>query len=235
MSNIVFIPGLMCDNRLYQPQVALLSAHHNIFLASLTNYDNMEALAGEILENSPPQFSVVGLSMGGILAMEVFRQAPDRVERLALMGTNPRAEHDNVKIVRGVQMEAVKAGQLREVMSTQMIPKYVAESPEKEAIDALCLEMALGLGDQVFFNQSVALRDRLDQQETLSHVRVPTLILCGEEDQLCPIERHDRMKELIPHATYVKLPGTGHLSTLERPGDVNTALKEWLESEGVES
>ena len=229
MSNILFIPGMMCDARLYQPQIEAFSGHHNLYLASPTKFDSMQALAADILENAPPRFALAGLSMGGILAMEVYAQAPERVERLALLDTNPRAELDEVKAMRGPQMEAVQNGGLEEVMRA-VIPRYGSKGQDQARLDRLCLDMALDLGADVFINQSLALRDRPDQQHTMAGADIPTLILCGQEDELCPIERHDRLKELIPHGELVILPGVGHLSTLQDPKATNEALANWLKS-----
>ncbi len=226
---LVMIPGMMCDGRLFAPQVAAFSGTRTVHLAPINTHDTVQALANQILINAPDQFALAGLSMGGIVAMEVLRQAPDRVERLALMDTNPRAELDAVKALRIPQMEAVVAGGLAEIMSTQMIPNYAHTGTETPDIDALCLAMALNLGPDVFLRQSRALRDRPDQCATLRAFDRPALVLCGESDKPCPLERHQLMVSLIPGATLQVIEKAGHLTTLEQPNATNAALTRWLE------
>ncbi|WP_224055919.1 alpha/beta fold hydrolase [Vibrio penaeicida] len=190
----------------------------------------MQELAKKVLEQAPSTFALAGLSMGGIVAMEVFRQQPERIERLALLDTNPRAELDEVKQGRARQLDRVAKGEMLSVMSEEMIPRYCHRDFPNPSIDKLCLDMANGLGDEVFVRQSLALRDRPDQQQTLATVTQPTLILAGEDDQLCPLDRHECMKALIPHATLTLIPKAGHLTTLEQPEATNAALRAWLES-----
>ena len=229
MTAIVFLPGMMCDARLFAPQIAALSARHTVSVAPVGGFQTMTELAQDVLANAPAHFALAGLSMGGILAMEVARLAPERVIGLALMDTNPLAELDVVKAKRGPQIEKVRAGGLRDVMRDQMIPNYLAEGSDAAALEPLCEEMALALGDDVFINQSIALRDRPDQTETLKAYKAPALVLCGEEDRLCPIERHTLMHDLLPNSTLNILPNAGHLPTLEQPEATTEALTKWLE------
>ena len=230
MTTIVFLPGMMCDARLFAPQITALSARHTISVASVGRFQTMTDLAQDILENAPSRFALAGLSMGGILAMEVTRLAPERVIGLALMDTNPLAELDAVKAKRALQIETVQAGFLRDVMCEQMIPDYLAEGSDAAVLEPLCEEMALALGGDVFINQSLALRDRPDQTETLKAYTAPALVLCGEEDRLCPIGRHTLMHDLLSNSTLNILPNAGHLPTLEQPEATTEALKNWLET-----
>ncbi len=168
--------------------------------------------------------------MGGIVAMEVLRQAPDRVERIALLDTNPLAETEAAKARRGPQIEAVREGRLAEIMRDEMKPNYLADGPGKAEILDLCMEMALGLGPEVFARQSRALMTRRDQTGTLRATRVPTLALCGCADTLCPVERHELIAGLVPGAVLEIVEGAGHLPTLEQPDVTNAALARWLEA-----
>ncbi len=199
-------------------------------LAPLTGADTVQALAAQILADAPPRFALAGLSMGGIVAMEIMAQAPDRVTHLALLDTNSRAELPEVQARRAPQIASVHAGGLDAVMRDEMKPNYLTDGPNRAAILDLCMDMALALGPQVFVNQSLALRDRPDQQETLARVTVPTLILCGRQDILCPVERHERMHELIPQSTLHVVENAGHLPTLEQPDETTAALRRWLEA-----
>ena len=225
---LVLLPGMMCDARLYFPQLAAFSHERSVTVAPVGAHDTVTALAAEVLANAPPTFALAGLSMGGIVAMEVIRQAPDRVTRLALLDTNPKAEIDAVKQNREPQIAKVRQGKLRAVMRDEMKPNYLTDGPQMGQILDLCMAMADTCGPEVFIRQSRALQSRSDQQRTLRQVRVPTLILCGEDDALCPIHRHTLMHELVTGSTLEIIAKAGHLPTLEQPDATNKALSQWL-------
>lgn len=228
LTRVYFLPGMMCDERLFTPQIACLSKDYDVIVGDITGHDSISAIATSFLSTAPEKFSLAGLSMGGIVAMEIMAQAPHRVERLALLDTNPCAELPAMKMRRSSQLEKVEAGLLRVVMCDEMKPNYLAPGSGKQTILDLCLEMAEDLGADVFRRQSHALRDRVDQQETLRKISVPSLILCGREDRACPVERHTMMHRLIPNSTLVIVEGAGHLPTLESPEVTNAALLQWL-------
>ena len=223
---LVLLPGMMCDARLFAPQIAHLSAGRSIMVADLSRDATITAMAARVLAEAPPVFALAGLSMGGIVAMEVLRQAPDRVARLALIATNPLAETAEVQAGRAPQMTRAKRGDLAGLMAEAFIPRYLAHPAP--ALADLCAQMAADLGPKVFLRQSQALAGRRDQTDTLAAVTCPTLILSGELDQLCPPARHDLMQDLIPHARRVRLADTGHLPVLENPEPTNKALSQWL-------
>ncbi|WP_096705982.1 alpha/beta fold hydrolase [Phaeobacter gallaeciensis] len=220
----------MCDARLFQPQIATLSGRYPIMTAPMGQADTMAALATGILDIAPKRFAVAGLSMGGILAMELIRQAPERVLGAALMDTNPRAETAEVKARRQPQIDAAQEGRLRQVMRDEMKPNYLTDGPNRGSILDLCMAMAMDLGPQVFVNQSKALRDRPDQCDTLRQFDRPALVLCGRDDALCPPHRHELMHDLLPQSHLEILDGAGHLPTLETPDQTTAALRRWLES-----
>ncbi|MCV6586603.1 MAG: alpha/beta fold hydrolase [Marinibacterium sp.] len=229
MTPLVLLPGMMCDARLFQPQIAALSGSRPVMTCPLAARDSVQALAADILIHAPPRFALAGLSMGGIVAMEVLRQAPDRVDRLALLDTNPLAERPEVKARRTPQMQAVRDGRLRAVMRDEMKPNYLADGPRQGAILDLCMAMATDLGPEVFLSQSQALMDRPDQCDTLRIYGGPALVLCGAEDRLCPPERHHLMHDLLGASTLHVIDGAGHLPTLEQPDATTAALRRWLE------
>lgn len=226
MTPLVLLPGMMCDARLWGPQIAALSGAMPLHMAPLVGQNSVPALAAQVLETAPPRFALAGLSMGGIVAMEIMAQAPQRVSRLALLDTNPLAEAAEMRARRTPQIAAALAGHLEDVMRDEMKPRYLAAG-SAEILD-LCLDMALSLGPRVFEQQSIALRDRPDQTEVLRKVTVPTLLLCGAEDSLCPPARHELMRDLIPGAELVVIPEAGHLPVLERPDVTTRALQTWL-------
>ena len=228
---LLLLPGMMCDARLFAPQVAEFSANRQVMIMSLTGRESIEKLAEDILLEAPNRFALLGLSMGGIVAMEMLRQAPERISRLALLDTNQLADAPERKLIRDQQIKRVEAGELRAIMRDEMKPNYLADGKNKNEILELCMNMAEALGPQIFIEQSKALRARPDQCETLKAVQVPTLIACGEHDSLCPIERHLLMHELIAGSRLSVIPQAGHLPTLEQPKLMNQELMQWLEAE----
>ena len=227
MIPLVLIPGMMCDARLWGPQLPALG-RRMVIHAPLTEAATTAGLAALILRDAPPRFAVAGLSMGGIVAMEMLAQAPARIERLALLDTNPLAETPEAQARRLPQVARAEAGGLAAVMRSEMKPNYLAEGPEKQRILDLCMAMALALGPQVFARQSQALATRPDRQAALAAWRGPALVLTGAEDRLCPRDRHDLMHRLMPQSRLVVVAGAGHLPTLERPAETTQALLDWL-------
>jgi pimeloyl-ACP methyl ester carboxylesterase len=225
---IVFLPGLMCDARLFAPQVTAFSRETTVINAPLTKGERIEEIASHVLSQLPPKFALAGLSMGGIVAMEMLRRAPERITRLALMDTNPLSETPEVASAREPQIVRARAGRMEEVIRDEMKPNYLAPGPGRADVMAVVMEMARALGPDVFVRQSRALQRRKDQQATLSKCNVPTLILCGAHDKLCPVRRHRFMADLIPDAKLVVLEDAGHLPTLEQPEATTQALRDWM-------
>lgn len=230
LGDLILLPGMMCDARLFAPQIAVLQDSMRISVPLAVSAPNMAQLAAEVLADAPDRFALGGVSMGGILAMEIIRQAPQRVTHLALIDTNPFAERDEVKARRTPQMDAVRDGRLAAVMCDEMKPSYFTHRADNADLLDLTMAMARDLGPDAFIAQSLALRDRPDYEATLRHVTCSTLILCGRHDQLCPVERHEAMKAMIPHARLCIVEEAGHLPTIETPGIVTTALQELLET-----
>ena len=225
---IVFLPGMMCDARLYTPQIAAFGSGRALHLPPLSGADTTKGIAKGILTNAPDRFALVGLSMGGIIAMEIMALSPERVDRLALLDTNPCDELPDMRVRRAAQMDRVREGRLGEVMRDEMKPNYLADSPNRQPILDLCMEMALDLGPEIFIRQSLALRDRPDRRDALRMISVPTLILCGREDRLCPVARHELMRDLIPGSRLEIIEGAGHLPVLEQSQLTNGAISQWL-------
>ncbi|MGC1494391.1 MAG: alpha/beta fold hydrolase [Sulfitobacter sp.] len=225
---LVFLPGMMCDARLFGPQIAEMSADTAVMVAPITQGERIEEIASGLLDQLPKRFALAGLSMGGIVAMEILRRAPDRITRIALMDTNPLAETPVIAANREPQIVKVRSGRMLEVMRDEMKPNYLAPGPHRSDVLDLVMDMAEALGPEVFIRQSRALQRRRDQQGTLRRCRVPTLVLCGAHDELCPVKRHTFMAELIPFAELVVLDHAGHLPTLEQPGETTAALRNWM-------
>lgn len=229
MTPLVLVPGMMCDARLWSPQLAALG-RRPVLHAAITEHDSIQSLAAAVLGVAPRSFALAGLSMGGIVAMEMLRQAPGRIERLALLDTNPLAERPEVAARRVPQIAAVRAGRLDEVMRDELKPNYLAPGTGRGCVLDLCMEMALALGPEVFDRQSRALAARPDQQESLRGFRGPALVLMGAHDRLCPIDRHELMHRLMPQSHLAIVPDAGHLPTLEQPERTTELLNRWLEA-----
>ena len=229
MTPLVLLPGMMCDERLFASQINELSKRREVHFAKITDHETISELASDVLNNAPPVFALAGLSMGGIVAMEIVSQAPERVERLALLDTNPLAELPDVLKRRGPQIDAIKNGQLKEIIRDEMKPNYLFDGVRKTEILKLCMDMALDIGPDAFIRQSIALRDRVDQKNTLGSYKRPALVLCGRHDVLCPLERHELMHTLLENSKLEIIEDAGHLPTLEQPKITTIALASWLE------
>ncbi|MDA9582218.1 alpha/beta hydrolase [Amylibacter sp.] len=229
MTPLVLLPGMMCDERLFAPQISELSKQRDVHFVQISDYETISELAADVLNNAPPVFALAGLSMGGIVAMEVLSQASDRVERIALLDTNPLAELSDVAKRRGPQIDAVRNGQLKEIIRDEMKPNYLFDGVKKTEILKLCMDMALDIGPDAFIRQSIALRDRFDQKNTLRSYKRPALVLCGKHDVLCPLERHELMHTLLENSKLEIIEDAGHLPTLEQPKITTMALASWLE------
>ena len=228
MTELVMIPGMMCDERVFSPQIKELGKDIKVQIADISQHSNMSDLAADVLSQAPRKFCLAGHSMGGIVAMEICAQAPERIEKLALIDTNPLAELEEVKLKRVPQISEALSGKLINVIRDEMKPNYLAESENQDAILNTCMEMALSLGPKVFINQSKALRDRVDQQKTLKSLNIPVLIMCGLEDKLCPLEKHKLMHNMISNSKLEVIKNAGHLPTLEQPIKTTEVLKIWL-------
>ncbi|GAA0622658.1 alpha/beta fold hydrolase [Halomonas beimenensis] len=230
---LVLIPGTLCDERLWAPQIEALSRQAEILVPRIDSCDDLDALARDILAQIPwPRFNLAGLSMGGILALSILRQAPERVTRLALLNTNPFAEAPERQAQRIDDIAEAEAMGMARYAREVLAPLYPAEgAPSDPAHAALVVAMAERGGLETFRRQALALRDRPDGSAALGDITQPTLVLCGDGDRLCPPARHTYLAEHIPDAELMILEGVGHLSTLQAPEAVSEALARWLARE----
>lgn len=230
---VVFLPGLLCDTQLWQPQIVGLGQSIEPWVADLMRDDSIAGMARRALAEAPfPKFALAGLSMGGIVAMEIMRQAPERVERLALLDTQARPETPEARERRLALIALAEKGEFANA-SDQMLFLFVHSSRHADApLVDLVRDMAKNVGKDAFLRQQKALMERPDSRDTLWRIRCPTLVLCGEQDLLTPRDRHEEISAAIRGSTLAVLPGCGHLSTLEKPLEVNRALSAWLTQAG---
>ena len=228
MKSLVMIPGMMCDERIFSPQIDSLGDEIELTIADISRFSSVVDLASDVLKKAPRKFSLLGHSMGGIVAMEMYSQEPNRIEKLILMDTNPNSELEEVKSKREPQIKDVSEGRLLNVMRDEMKPNYLAQSRNQSSVLNVCMDMALSLGPDVFINQSRALQTRADQQSNIQSINIPVLIICGSEDKLCTVERHEMMHNMISNSELRIINNAGHMPTLEQPSETTEILKEWL-------
>ncbi|MEX0350210.1 MAG: alpha/beta fold hydrolase [Paracoccaceae bacterium] len=227
---LVFLTGLMCDARVFGAQFLDLSADRAVTIAPTSMGERVEQIASDLLDQLPHRFALVGHSMGGIIAMEIYRRAPDRVARLCLISTDSLSDTPQIAAARELMIVGARSGRLDEVMREALAPEVLADGPKHAEIFEFVHAMSARQGPEVFVRQMRALQRRPDQQATLRKISVPTLVLCGAHDSLTPVKRHVFMSELIPKATLRILEDAGHFPMLETPGPVTEALREWLAS-----
>jgi pimeloyl-ACP methyl ester carboxylesterase len=226
---LVLIPGLLCTVRLYAAQLPVLWRRGPVTIADHTRDDSMAAIARRILATAPPRFALAGLSMGGYIALEIMRQAPERVARLALLDTSARPDTPAQTERRRAQMELARLGRMDEVVQ-QLWPLLV--HPDRfgdEALLAAVQVMADETGAEAFVREQTAIIARPDSRGDLGAIRCPTLVLVGDHDALTPPELAHELAAGIAGARLVTVAGAGHFTTRERPEQVADALVQWLQ------
>jgi pimeloyl-ACP methyl ester carboxylesterase len=227
---VVLVPGLVCSARLYAGQIPALWRFGPVTIANHTRDDSMTAIAYRILAAAPPRFALAGLSMGGYIAMEMVRQAPERVAKLAVLDTSSRPEVPEQTQSRLRLMELARAGRFAEV-AEHLFPIFVHRNRIGDvALKALVRVMAEETGAEAFLRQERAIMNRADARPTLAAIKCPTLVLVGDGDELTPPHLSEEIAAGIPGARLVVIADCGHLSTLERPEAVTQAMVEWMES-----
>jgi pimeloyl-ACP methyl ester carboxylesterase len=229
----LFIPGLSCSARLYSAQIAALWRCGSVTVTDHTRDESMRAIAGRILRLAPPRFALVGLSMGGYIAFEVFRQAPERIARLALFDTSARPDRPDQTAVREQRIALARAGRFAEI-ADQMFPLLVHPSRHADAdLRQVVRQMDEDTGAEAYVRQQTAIMGRPDSRPDLAAIRCPTLVLVGDGDALTPPDLAREMADAIAGARLMVVPDCGHLSTLERPEAVSQALLTWMEADAA--
>jgi len=225
----VLVPGLSCSPRLYAAQIPPLWRFGPVVVADHTRDDSMSAIAGRILASAPPRFALAGLSMGGYIAFEIMRQAPERVAKLALLDTGARADTPEQTERRHRLIELARGGRFLEIPDL-MFPLLVHRERLGDAgLREINRRMAEDTGADAFARQQMAIMRRPDSRPGLAAIRAPTLVLVGDGDELTPPALAQEIAAGIPGARLVVVPDSGHLSTLEQPTAVTNALVEWMQ------
>jgi len=227
METIYLLSGLLCDEEVWQGQLAELRKQYDVRVASFQGYDSIGAMAAHVLDSAPERFSLAGHSMGGRVALEVYRRAPQRIERLALLDT-------------GYEPVAPGEAERRAVLVNKALKKGIATIAEtwgrpmiapcnQDAILDRVLDMVGRMSGEIYAGQTRALLGRPDATPVLGTIACPTLVLCGADDTWSPPERHERLGERIPGAWLRVIDDCGHMSTMERPAEVLAAMLEWMQ------
>jgi len=218
----------MCDQHLWAHQITHLTELADCQVADTRRGSSMEALAEAILDAAPPRFALAGLSMGGLISHAIMARAPERVTRLALIGTNARCDTPEQTARRRGLMDMARDGRF-ESITQLLMPALVHPSRlHDSALTDTVLAMARNIGPEAFLRQTEAIIERPARLEALRHYRVPTLIVVGREDAITPVELHEEMAAAIPGSELVIIEDCGHLSTLEQPQAVSALLRRWL-------
>lgn len=224
----VLVPGLLCTPRLYQEQIPALWRLGAVTVADHTRDGGMSGIALRVLSAAPERFALVGLSMGGYVALEIMRQAPERVVKLALLDTTARPDAPEQTESRQRQIELARNGRFGEI-ARLLFPRFVAAARHGDrALEAIVRKMADDTGADAFVRQQTAIMSRADSRPGLAAIGCPTLVVVGEQDTLTPPDRAAEMAAAIQNASQIVVPDCGHLCALEQPEALTRALVDFL-------
>ena len=228
-SPLVLVPGLLCDWHLWQPQIENLADVADIWIAEHTRSDTMAGVARDVLADAPfASFAIAGLSMGGYIALEIIRQAPQRVDKLALLDTAAGTDPPKQTQKRMDFIAMAERGKLLDITDI-LLPLLIHPSRLAErALTDIVRSMAKDMGNEAFVRQQRAIMSRADSSTLLGTIDCPTLVLCGRQDALTPLARHVEIAAAVKGSRLEIIEECGHLSTLERPAQVNAAFRRWL-------
>ena len=225
---LVLVPGLLCDAALWAHQARHLGDIADISVAETTQDETMADMARRVLERAPSSFALAGLSMGGYVSLEIMRQAPERVRRLALLDTAAIADDADKRAQRQDLIALAETGKFKGV-TPRLLPLLVhPERLEDPELTEAVMAMAGRVGKAAFLKQQRAILGRIDSRPGLGAIDVPTLIVCGRQDALTPVARHEEMASAIPGARLCIIEDCGHLLTMERPEAATALLRDWL-------
>lgn len=224
-SDLLLLPGLICDERLWRDVITGLDGR--TVVADLTQDDSIAGMARRALAMAPDRFALAGLSMGGYVAFEIMRQAPERVTHLALFDTSARADDAARRETRRKGIEMVGKGKFigvsRGLLGSLVAPQHLGTEIAREV-----QAMSERVGPAAYLRQQVAIMNRVDSRPGLGEIAVPTLVGVGEMDKMTPPELAEEIAAGIAGAELVTFPDSAHLPTMENPAAVVAAMKNWL-------
>ncbi|MEH2512106.1 pimeloyl-ACP methyl ester carboxylesterase [Nitrobacteraceae bacterium AZCC 1564] len=225
---IILVPGLTCSPRICAPQIPALWQSGPVILANHIRDNTMAGIAKRILDEAPDEFAIAGHSMGGYICLEVMRQAPERVKRLALLSTSASPETPQATERRRGWIAETKAGGYHAVLD-KLFSNFVHPSRLKDAnLQKIVRDMANDVGPEAFIDQLEAIMSRADSRPLLPSIKCPTLILTSDTDNMVPNAFSTELAEGIPDAKLVVIPDCGHLVQLEKPEATTAAMLDWL-------
>lgn len=228
MTAIVLVPGLLCTSEVFAPQIHALWPYGPVTVASTLGGRTIPQIAAAILETAPRRFALAGISMGGYISLELMRQAPERIVKLALLSTSARPDTPEQSRQRRALIAQARAGGLdRVVARTAAALRHPSHRDDPGLLETQ-QRMAASIGVDGFVRQSEAIIHRADARPLLPTIAVPTLVLTGDCDPLMPPSLATEMAEAMAQSHVVIVPNCGHGSTLEQPEAVNAALVRWL-------
>lgn len=225
---IVLVPGLACSPRIFAAQLPALWQHGPVFVANHLRDNTMAGIAKRILEEAPPRFALAGHSMGGYISLEIYRQAPERVARLALLNTYARPDMPEAAEHRRSWITEVRQGGYRAVLERLFVDAVHPKLANDAALKQIVLDMGSEVGPEAFVCQLEAIMTRADARPVLASIKCPTLVLTSDSDNAVPNKASFAMAEAIPGAKLVVIPECGHLPPLEKPDMLTAALRNWL-------
>ncbi len=229
MQTIYLLCGLLCDATVWESQVAALELQgYTARPLSFQGFDSLTEMAQYVLDQAPQRFSLAGHSMGGRVALEVYRQAPERIERLALLDTGYESAGPEEPDKRGIMVNKALAQGIAAIAETWARPMIAPARQEDDELLGRILAMVGRMSGEIYAGQTRALLTRPDATTLLAQIRCPTFVICGKQDAWSTPQRHQKMHELIPNSELRLIDDCGHMSTMERPGEVLSILMEWL-------
>lgn len=194
---LVLLPGFLADGRIYADMFKALSRRRAVMVAPLVGASVVQ-MAETVLSVAPPRFALAGHDLGAAVAAEILARAPERVSRIALICANAQAETPTAAAAREPRMVKVRAGRMGDVLFEDMPTTALADSPKRNELRDLWIDMAIDAGPDVYLTQSRAIQRRPDHQAVLRRAKVPALVIGGQHDTLCPPRRQEFIAELMP-------------------------------------
>lgn len=225
---LVMLPGMFCDAGLFGAQLVALGRDGPVMVAPTTQFDRTEDAAKALLPVLPARFALCGQGLGGNIALEILQRAPERVTRIALMGTSAASETPQDAGLREPRMIAARMGRFDDAMAEEFAKGWVAPGTARAAHLATLAAMAKSAGPEAYVRQSRALQRRRDLQALLRRIRQPALVICGEHDGVTPARRQQIMAEMIPYGRYEVIGEAAHVPSLEQPQAVTALLRAWM-------